>query len=425
MAGHSHTTILRLSIHICAICVVCFGLYGQQNEIWKFMTTTMGNRSVYNSGPSSWSLVPSSSPLTAPSYDNPQANNINKNNSTGRETATNAIPSRSTPSSPRIFYSKLRQDQSGWTILDMLKAHSFAYLNSNKWAYGGACGVSVHAKDVKHIIQTIGLSHILKVYSTCPNSDSQSEAATMSETPVPADGMVVSGAFYEKGSKTRMQSTEWLNYIKQQLDYTPLSTPPSSSNNTNIRSTRTITVHIRRGDVNPCCYPDWYMPNKYFRSMIDHYIKKFLREKNDGVIQVNIYSQSKSFESFDMFYRNSTSVNVNVDVNVDLDGDIGNIWKSILTSDIIIPSRSEFSHVPSMFTRGHVVSPWATLEKKKGKDNDTKSIQAAGDDDETMILQQIHNASDIERTRIFNEQCTESMILQCKHKWWQKHRKSR
>ena len=390
-------TIVKVGVHLCGLlCIVCISLFSQQNELWKVINT---NAKV--SSNTTTARTTSSSSIDRNNHLNQTNNHI----SAGFTTDSTPTPTPQTT----ILYSKLRQDQSGWVIFDMLKAHSYTYYQKNM-VYGGACGTSVHMNDTKHVLQAIGLQRILQIVPQCPPSNTNT---TTSSTAVSI--VVKSGSYYEQGSKQRMQSTEWLNYMKQQINHS------TTTNTTKGNNTRTITVHIRRGDVTPCCYPDWYMPNKYFQLMIEHFVTGFLKNHDTANttnnIKVNIYSQSKSFEPFDSFLqmkerlmmgRSNNNKNVTVDVNIDLDGDIGVIWKSILTSDVIIPSRSEFSRVPSMFTNGKVISPW------------TKDTTSDDDNDTSTVLRQIHHASDIVRTNIFNEQCPESMILRCKHKWWQK-----
>ena len=418
-------------VHLCGLlCIVCISLFSQQNELWKIQllakktsTTSPTVAAVTTNGSSSTTTTSSSS-----SNGHHLLNQIN-NHSTNFTTFSTLTTNPTSPQTIVVLYSKLRQDQSGWVILDMLKAHSYTYYQQNNMIYGGACGTSVHINDIKHILQSIGLQHILKIIPQCPSTATATSSPssvenrnTNNNNSTTTVSVVKSGSYYERGSKQRLQSTEWLNYMKQQINMViPTNTTTTTSTNA-----RTITVHIRRGDVTPCCYPDWYMPNKYFQLMIEHYVTMYANSSTNSItnININIYSQSKSFESFDVFQQpmevkliqglnhttKNVTVDVNVNVNIDLDGDIGSIWKSILTSDIIIPSRSEFSRVPSMFTNGKVISPW--IKDITGAEDD-------GGDDETTLIRQIHNASDIERTKIFNEQCTESMILRCKHKWWQ------
>ena len=429
-------------VHLCGLlCIVCISLFSQQNELWKIQllakktsTTSPTVAAVTTNGSSSTTTTSSSS-----SNGHHLLNQIN-NHSTNFTTFSTLTTNPTSPQTIVVLYSKLRQDQSGWVILDMLKAHSYTYYQQNNMIYGGACGTSVHINDIKHVIHSIGLQHILKIIPQCPSTATATSSPssvenrnTNNNNSTTTVSVVKSGSYYERGSKQRLQSTEWLNYMKQQINMVI----PTNTTTTTTTKARTITVHIRRGDVTPCCYPDWYMPNKYFQLMIEHYVRtEFLEiEKHSNTtnnIAINIYSQSKSYESFDIFQqqmkesllvmgrrsnnnnnnnnKNNVTVDVNVTVNIDLDGDIGSIWKSILSSDIIIPSRSEFSRVPSMFTNGKVISPW--IKDITGAEDD-------GDDDDTTLIRQIHNASDIERTKIFNEQCTESMILRCKHKWWQ------
>jgi len=112
-----------------------------------------------------------------------------------------------------------------------------------------------------------------------------------------------------------------------------------------------ITVHIRRGDVTPCSKNYFrYLPNQHYLTLIDLYTEKLTQEMNDtGVdytskeIEVLIFSESESFESFDIFRKRGFTVV--------LDGSVQNVWKSIVfNSDVVILSLSSFSIVPSIFS---------------------------------------------------------------------------
>jgi hypothetical protein len=245
----------------------------------------------------------------------------------------------------------------------MLKAHSYAFFHNA--TYGGGCGESSHKEDIGQVLTAVGLHHILPL--KCPDDDDNDN-----ET----NALIYLGSAYEQGSGKRLKSPEWLNYVKSQIKY-----PEKEENTTS------IVVHIRRRDVTPCCYPMWYLPNYYFQAMIE----KYRADDDHGeVVHVQIFSQSESFESWEPFNSSQYSLH--------LDGPIGDVWKAILSSDIFIGSKSEFSRVPAMFTRGHVMNAWQI-----------------GDDE-------IRNQTEIENERVFDT-CTEYQIFSCKHKWWQQKRK--
>jgi hypothetical protein len=83
-----------------------------------------------------------------------------------------------------------------------------------------------------------------------------------------------------------------------------------------------------------------YLPNT-------HYLKLIERYNTQNESRVQIFSESTSFESFDVFRERG--------YHVVLDGDIGDVWKGILTSDIAILSKSSFSLVPALMSKGTIV----------------------------------------------------------------------
>lgn len=85
----------------------------------------------------------------------------------------------------------------------------------------------------------------------------------------------------------------------------------------------------------------WYLPNQHFLRLIERY-----NPKNDS--RVVIYSESDSFESFDVFSERGYELHLDGD-------DIGVVWRGLLASDVIILSRSSFSLVPAILTKGKVV----------------------------------------------------------------------
>lgn len=110
--------------------------------------------------------------------------------------------------------------------------------------------------------------------------------------------------------------------------------------NRNVKTNRTIVVHIRRGDVNMDYEQtgDYYryIPNSYFLNLLEK-----IRRPNDHVI---IFSQkTESFEEF-----------VNEGYDVKLDTSVVQAWKTIIESDVFIMSRSSFSYVPALFAHGAV-----------------------------------------------------------------------
>jgi hypothetical protein len=264
----------------------------------------------------------------------------------------------------RVVYSRLRTDQSGWVIFDMLKAHTFAFHEKDVTSYGGACGESTHKEDVQRVLTAVGWDGILPL--KCPD-----ENETTAE--------ILGGSYYQKKHGRRMGSPIWRKYIMDHIDY-----PPESGN-------FTMVVHMRRRDVTPCCYPNWYLPNSYFQAMIE----KFSQGRAN--VHVQIFSQSDSFESWDAFQNNHNSTANGYELN--LDGPVGDVWRAIITADVFIGSRSEFSRVPALFAKGHLVDPWKIEDAK------------------------IANETSVEGNRLLDS-CSIFQLSSCKNKWWLEKQKT-
>lgn len=314
--------------------------------------------------------------------------------------ASNVIPSKETmpltstihtkmhkatslePEKPRpiIYYSHLRKDQSGWVIMDMLKAHSFAFARNA--TYGGACGTSRHIEDIRNVLTVSGLGRILQLQ--CPPEKYNNTKSTNRPIDNGPRHALYHSSMYEKDHEKRFRSLRWKQHIKSQLYVDDEHQQADTLQLTNHQNATTrIVVHIRRRDVTPCCYPSWYVPNNYFGAMIDKYTEEAQRQHpHSSSVQVDIYSQVDSFESWSPFQRH----------NLHLDGEVGAVWNAILNADYFIGSKSEFSHVPAMFTRAQVVEEfdeWKEFEKE---------------------------------SQLVFSNCTNSMIFSCKHKWWQHQR---
>jgi hypothetical protein len=128
-----------------------------------------------------------------------------------------------------------------------------------------------------------------------------------------------------------------------------------------------MAVHIRRGDVRPCKNVQRYLPNAHYLYLIDEYSKMLLQKhsnhtNSDGPpnIHVTIYSESASFEAFDVFYEKNYSV--------ELDTNLGIVWNAIEVADVAILSRSYFSFVPAILNYNHIIvaTPFLGFEPLSG-----------------------------------------------------------
>lgn len=281
-----------------------------------------------------------------------------------------ATPSQTESSRP-IIYSQLRKDQAGWVIFDMLKAHAYTF--SKNMTYGGACGDSIHQHDIQQVLTAVGWQDILPIQ--CPSEND-------------LNSRVYPSAFFEKKHGRRMGSTEWKEFIRSHTTAYSNFGVGSNEGSENLSS---IVVHIRRRDVTPCCYPGWYLPNSYFASMIDQYVEE--SKQLGRLVQVQIYSQSESHESWDDLHKMLQNKGVNYTLH--LDGPVGDVWRAILNADVFIGSISEFSRVPALFAKGRIPDP------------------------RNISNPEIAAATKVEKDRLLGE-CTEVELVQCKHKWWMK-----
>lgn len=215
----------------------------------------------------------------------------------------------------RVIWSRARGDRSGAFIQDMLMCHAYAF--HNNFHYGGVCGRDTNLQwrsRHKELIEAVGLSKVLRFNCPSPVIDLQYRRDYIM-------------------NDTAIFTSDYVEYLRGLIEY-----PPRRS------ARRMIAVHIRRGDITPCRprtrgYPR-YLPNQHFLRLIDRY-----DPKNES--DVFIYSEAESFETFDEFHSRG--------YNVVLDGSIGEVWKGILISDVVILSRSSFSLVPAVMTKGSVV----------------------------------------------------------------------
>jgi len=206
----------------------------------------------------------------------------------------------------------------GAVILDMLQGHAYAYHQGG--IYGGSCGEGNDVGRVPEnsLIKTIGLQDFLQF--ACPRDIETKDRKKV----------VPKRSYTEDG--TRVFTPEYVDLLRSVISY------PNRSENK--KKENTIVVHIARGKkFTPCRKKphrnyEPYLPNKHYQLLINKYMKDGFENK------VIIYSQSKSYEKFDEFREKGYELHI--------DEKITDIWKTVLTSDVFIMSRSAFSFVPAM-----------------------------------------------------------------------------
>ena len=136
----------------------------------------------------------------------------------------------------------------------------------------GACGKTRpdYMANHKRLLEAIGLETILPF--ECPN-----------ETAINPSGVKNHMMFLWESRKETLYQTavennwddfdDWKAYLKNKVaENLP---PPQKSN----PSETLIAVHIRRGDINPCCYHMRYLPNLYYHRIIESTLTKYPNSK--------------------------------------------------------------------------------------------------------------------------------------------------
>ena len=212
-----------------------------------------------------------------------------------------------------LYYSTARTDRSGMVLLDMLRAHAFAFLHHKR--YAGACVtkevLTKRLKQHTELVKELGLDHVLHFLS-CPEEESH---------------LMDQNQTYRQGGAVKWLTTDWLSYIRSQINIKYV--------NRKNGSIFEIAVHVRRGDVTPCKYKDRYLPNSHYLALIDKYIARTPHSKEP---HVTIYSESKSFEPWSEMQARNFSFSV--------DTALSEAWKGMISGDVLIMSKSSFSYVP-------------------------------------------------------------------------------
>ena len=250
-----------------------------------------------------------------------------------------------------IFHHYLK-GKSGEVIEDMLLAHAYAFHHG--YVYGGSCG-EIGAKKDQHeaLLDAIGLKEVLPF--SCP-ADHRGEDDIGRKSVIPRED------FHQ--DDTRTWTPLYVDHLKELVRY-----PPKEPD------VYTIVVHIRRNDITPCRPQhhgyDRYLPNLHYLNLIEKYHQPGAR--------VVVFSQSKSYEPLDVFEEKGYEVL--------LDSDMSEIWKTIIVSDVVILSRSDFSLIPSIVARGTIVyTPFWHIPLRNWERVDSEQMELT--DAETKRLQE-------------------------------------
>ena len=110
----------------------------------------------------------------------------------------------------------------------------------------------------------------------------------------------------------------------------------------------TIAIHIRRGDVTPKLFHkgyNRYIPNKYYLKLIKYIENIFTKLNIQKKLEINIYTESKSYETLDVFKK----------YHLHIDTSLISVWEQLINSDIFIMSKSSFSFIPALYNKNIVL----------------------------------------------------------------------
>lgn len=227
------------------------------------------------------------------------------------------LPAAAQEKQPMRYYSMARLDQSGAAIHDMLLAHAYAFHHGA--VYGGACLRYLPfypRRESVRLLRDLGWQHAL--HFSCPSSSKN--AAVLPATTY----RVYDGALFTE---------TWRKAFLQQTVQKARSAPDPAFR---------IVVHIRRGDVNPCRFPNRYLPNNHYVRLIQKYTPA-----NHSNVQVTIYSQNQSYEPFTVFTDRRYTLA--------LDTRLLTVWQALISADVAILSKSSFSYAPATMNANTVV----------------------------------------------------------------------
>mmetsp|Transcript_27293 Transcript_27293/g.54596 ORF Transcript_27293/g.54596 Transcript_27293/m.54596 type:complete len:348 (+) Transcript_27293:43-1086(+) len=248
------------------------------------------------------------------------------------------------------IYSKLRGDRGGSVIRNML-LHSFHAFKSNT-TYCGGCGH--RSPSIAKMLTAIGLNEVLPLLKIKCLEDvtvhSGTNATWMDRIKIDS-GEIVSEAF-----------SNWRNGLTKNVYMHTLSEETE-------KASCKISVHVRRGDLDPSTAAKWserlkYLPNAYYLDLIDRELSRRQNKLCSVVIHTeeayfmmrgrgkNTGGRSKNTaptEDNDEFRRRNYTVVVGGREEV--------AWRDFIDCDVFIASKSSFSFVPAIFSRGTVIFP--------------------------------------------------------------------
>jgi hypothetical protein len=235
-----------------------------------------------------------------------------------------------------IMYSMCRGDRSGSVIADMMYAHAFAH--AHNITYGGNCCVrrGLPRDDTRELLDALHWNTIFPF--NCPAGVDNIKFNILRPNATEIHPLLLNAEVYRFGINTTNFKHDWKVSVQSELEqYSEVRTDASFH----------MAVHVRRGDVSPCRHMRKYLPNSHFLALIDKYMPNATVLNGRSVV-VTIYSESDTYEPFDVFQDRK--------YKLELDTDLPQVWKALSNADVAILSRSYFSLVPATINPNTVVA---------------------------------------------------------------------
>lgn len=256
------------------------------------------------------------------------------------------------PSRPRLpcqgFYSRLRFDRSGSVIRHMLWHSLHAYQTNT--TYCGACGTSQHSPVVKRLLNAMGLLEELPLLG----DECLDGVDFLKKLKWPNLGVFRSDAF-ARWRKRMMGIVQGHivggNHSIQEGD------SDHGEEWWQQRRPYTDVAHVRRGDLDLGTAArgrekSMYLPNDYYIQLIERYKRpggRVVVHTEEAYLFTNNSVTRATTEGNDAFLvRNYTVI---------VGGKEEDAWRDFVDCDVLIGSKSAFTFVSAMFSRGTVLFP--------------------------------------------------------------------
>jgi hypothetical protein len=134
-----------------------------------------------------------------------------------------------------------------------------------------------------------------------------------------------------------------------------------------------VGVHIRRCDVNPKRYPDRFIPNLYYKTVLEKLLSI------DSNIDIHIYSDAKDIKEFpELIDIPNTSFHLRTDVF--------ETFHSLVVSDICVMSHGSWAILVAHLNRGvKITMPWNDAWNKFLTDKDIVPTNKNGNFDPNVL----------------------------------------